>query len=212
MEEEQAINDYVTEGANVIGLTLETRPDTITLKEIQKMRRFGCTRIQLGNSTYKQSDSKKMQPRSQCCRIYGSYPAIKENGYKIDIHLMPNLRGATPEIDYDMFMDVLSHPDLQADQWKIYPCSVVPWSKFEKMYQSGEYTPYSDEDLLELILKVNPMIHPWIRVNRVIRDIPMGYISGGCSVPNMREILDKKMREQGLYAAASGRVKSNWLI
>jgi histone acetyltransferase (RNA polymerase elongator complex component) len=34
-------------------------------------------------------------------------------------------------------------------------------------------------------------MHPWIRVNRGIREIPLSYISGGCSEPNMRQSLSK---------------------
>ena len=46
LEEEQKINE--TTQPHIIGLTLETRPDTITLDEIARFRRFGCTRLQLG--------------------------------------------------------------------------------------------------------------------------------------------------------------------
>ena len=188
----------VVEGAKVIGLTLETRPDTITLDEIKRMRCFGCTRVQLGVQHTNNEILKKCNRGHSISAAIKAIKLLKDNGYKIDIHLMPNLRGASPEIDYQMFMDVLNNVELQVDQWKIYPCSVVPWSKFEEMYKSGDYKPYSDEELLELILRILPMIHPWIRVNRIIRDIPIGYISGGCSVPNMREILDKKMVELGI--------------
>ena len=35
----------------IIGLTLETRPDWISEKEIWKMRKFGCTRVEIGVQT-----------------------------------------------------------------------------------------------------------------------------------------------------------------
>ncbi len=43
---------------------------------------------------------------------------LKDAGYKLDLHLMPNLPGASPEIDRAMFDEALTDPDLQADQWK----------------------------------------------------------------------------------------------
>lgn len=46
IEEEQRLNEAAA--CKVIGLTLETRPDTITPEEIRRLRRYGCTRVQLG--------------------------------------------------------------------------------------------------------------------------------------------------------------------
>ena len=197
IEKEQNLNEKTPNIPHIIGLTLETRPDTITLDEIIRLRRFGCTRVQLGIQHSNNTILKKCNRGHTVEQSMDAINLLKQNGYKIDIHLMPNLRGASMEIDYQMFLDILTHPNLQADQWKIYPCSVTPWSKFEKMYQEGSYVPYSDEILTELLLKVKPLVHPWIRINRIIRDIPMGYISGGCSIPHLREILAKKLKERG---------------
>ena len=116
---------------------------------------------------------------------------LKDNCFKVDIHLMPNLFGSTPEKDLEMFQTILYNPQLQADQIKIYPVSVVPWSVYETMYKNGKYVPYSDEKLKQVIIYMKKRIHPWIRLNRVIRDIPISYISGGCSQPNMRQSLSK---------------------
>ena len=195
LEEEQKINE--TTQPHIIGLTLETRPDTITLDEIARFRRFGCTRLQLGVQHTNDHILKKCNRGHNIQCVKDALKLLKNTGYKIDIHLMPNLRDASPEIDEEMFKEVLTCPELQADQWKIYPCSVVSWSMFEKMYNDGRYKPYSDDLLLKLLVKIAPTIHPWIRVNRIIRDIPMQYISGGCSTPNMSEIITKELKAKG---------------
>ena len=39
---------YETARVKIIGLTLETRPDTIDTSELRRLRRYGCTRVQLG--------------------------------------------------------------------------------------------------------------------------------------------------------------------
>lgn len=44
---------------------------------------------------------------------------------------MPDLPSSDPDSDRRMFYYVLSSPDLQADQWKIYPCEVTPFSTIE---------------------------------------------------------------------------------
>lgn len=71
---------------------------------------------------------------------------------------------------------------------QIYPCSVVPWTIIDKWHREGSYVPYPEDQLFELILSVKARVHPWIRLNRVIRDIPNQYITGGCSVTNMRQV------------------------
>ena len=60
---------------------------------------------------------------------------LKDNCYKVDIHVMPNLLGSNPEKDKKMFDKILYDPRLQSDQIKIYPVSVVPWSMYEKNVQ-----------------------------------------------------------------------------
>lgn len=183
----------LNEAANVrvIGLTLETRPDTITLDEIKKFRSFGCTRLQMG---MQHTDDEILKLSNRGHKIADTRKAIKllkDNCYKLDLHVMPNLLGSSPEKDIEMIDNVLYDPSIQADQLKLYPVSVVPWSMYEKMYNDGRYKPYSDEKLREVLLYAMGKMHPWVRLNRVIRDIPMGDILGGCSNPNMRQDLDK---------------------
>lgn len=190
----------------VIGLTLETRPDTITIDEIKRFRSFGCTRVQMG---MQHTDDRILKLSNRGHTIEDTRNAIKllkNNGYKLDLHVMPNLLGSNPEIDIDMMNQILYDPTLQADQLKLYPVSVVPWSVYEKMYNDGRYTPYSDEKLRTVLLYVMRRMHPWIRLNRVIRDIPMQDILGGCSTPNMREDLD---RLSGCRDIRSREVKGN---
>ena len=121
------------------------------------------------------------------------------NNEQVDIHLMPNLPDATVELDEAMFNRVLTDPELQVDQWKIYPCSVVPWTVIEKWHREGLYVPYSDKRLFDMLMRVKARVHPWIRLNRVIRDIPNQYISGGCATTNMRQMLQDKMKKEGTF-------------
>ncbi|POM61639.1 Elongator complex protein [Phytophthora palmivora] len=110
---------------------------------------------------------------------------------------MPNLPGSDPEKDRAMFEYVLHSPDLQADQWKIYPCEITPWTVIKKWYDEGSYVPYADDKLIELLMDVKAQVHPWIRLNRVIRDIPSQYILGGMDEPNLRQVINNKMIARG---------------
>merc|ERR1719283_564864 len=89
-----------THQCRIVGLTLETRPDTIC--------DFSAVR---------------------CVRL------LKNSGYKIDIHLMPNLPGSDADKDRAMFDTILNGDLLQADQWKVYPCQTVDFSVIQKWYE-----------------------------------------------------------------------------
>ncbi|KAG5183177.1 ELP3 like acetyltransferase [Tribonema minus] len=185
--------------ARVIGITLETRPDTINLEEIERLRSYGCTRLQIGVQHTDDAILTKISREHAVADTIAAIRLLKDNCFKVDIHLMPNLPGATVEGDEAMFTRVLQDPDLQADQWKIYPCSVVPWTVIEKWHREGTYIPYADSDLLEMLMRVKSRVHPWIRLNRVIRDIPNQYISGGCATTNMRQMLQQRMAKRGEF-------------
>ena len=100
----------------------------------------------------------------------------------------------------------LESNDLQADQWKIYPTEVTRWTKIYDMYQNGEYKPYAEEKqengrnkIINLILNVKENVFPWIRLNRVIRDIPDEEIYGGNLCTNLRQHLHQMLKDEGKY-------------
>ena len=195
LAEEQVINESAK--CKIIGLTLETRPDSITPEEIKRFRYYGCTRVQIG---VQHTDDEILDRINRGCYLEDTIRAIKllkDSCYKIDIHLMPDLPFSTPEIDNKMFDMVLESPDLQVDQWKIYPCEVVPWTVIKKWHDEGLYESYGQEKLIEVILNVKRKVHPWIRLNRVIRDIPNQYITGGNDVTNLRQHLIQMLKDRG---------------
>jgi len=182
----------------VIGLTLETRPDQINSESMIRYRRYNCTRVQLGIQSL---DDRILKKINRECYREESIRAIwnlKNNGFKVDIHIMPDLPGSTPDGDREMFDEFLESDDFQADQWKIYPCETTPHTVIEKWMDSGKYIHYSDEDLQDVIIEVKTKVHPWIRLNRVIRDIPTTEILDGNPYPNLRQMLHQKMAKLGL--------------
>ena len=195
LEEEIKINE--TSQIHVIGLTIETRPDTINLEEMKTFRKYNVTRVQIG---VQHTDNKLLKRINRGHTIEQSKYAIKmllDNCFKVDIHLMPMLPDSTPEIDIAMFDKVLADEDLQVDQWKVYPTSVVPWSVLEQWYNKGKFKPYSNDDLIEVLLHMKRKVHNRIRLIRIVRDINDCYIMGGCKITHMRQLLQMKMHEHG---------------
>jgi ELP3 family radical SAM enzyme/protein acetyltransferase len=122
-----------TAQCKIIGVTLETRPDTIDFHELQLLRSYGCTRVQLGLQHTEDHVLKKVNRGCTNADAMRAIELLKNAGFKVDIHLMPVLPGSSAEDDGRMFDRVLTDPNLQADQWKIYPTQVSrPWVSLQR--------------------------------------------------------------------------------
>jgi histone acetyltransferase (RNA polymerase elongator complex component) len=250
LEEEQLINE--TAECSIIGLTIETRPDKITRSELINLRKYQVTRVQLG---VQHTDDNILELVNRECKtrvVVRSVKNLKNECFKIDGHLMPDLPGSNPDIDKDMLTHVVNSPDLQFDQLKIYPCAVVPYTEIKKWHENGTYKPYAEtkitftmckipelnnktykvennmvnikdswysivnntvkidnkiidvqlfektsNPLIELLIYFKSIVPPWVRLNRIVRDIPNTYISGGNNVTNLRQIITDEMKHRG---------------
>jgi ELP3 family radical SAM enzyme/protein acetyltransferase len=100
--------------------------------------------------------------------------------------------------DLNMIDEVLYDTDYQADQWKVYPTQVTPYSKILDWYNDGAYKPYAEfangKILEHVIIYLKKRVHYYIRINRIIRDIPPESTYGGISCPDMRASIHAKMK------------------
>lgn len=182
----------------IIGMTIETRPDKITKYELKRLRRMGVTRIQMG---LQHTDDEILEKVNRECtqkEIMSAIELLKDEGFKVDIHIMPDLPFSTIEKDYEMFKILLEDPRYRADQWKIYPTNVLEFTKIKEWYDQGEYKPYAESNFdgfMQLLVDVMKSLPPYIRVNRVQRDFPGNYIEGGNKLTNLRQVLDDRMEE-----------------
>jgi ELP3 family radical SAM enzyme/protein acetyltransferase len=211
IEEEQKINEDATH--RVIGMTIETRPDWITkkgthwnedvdLSEIELFRQYGITRVQIG---IQHTDDYILKKVNRMCtnseNKWGIY-ILKQNGFKVDIHIMLDLPYSSPEKDKIMLQKIIDDPDYHADQWKLYPTLVLNFTKIKKWYDEGTYKPYSEEnngrELIEVLKYVKKQVYPWIRINRVFRDFPTKEIMGGSKITHMRDVVLKEMDKENI--------------
>ncbi|MCK4919368.1 MAG: tRNA uridine(34) 5-carboxymethylaminomethyl modification radical SAM/GNAT enzyme Elp3, partial [Candidatus Pacebacteria bacterium] len=180
----------------IVGLTLETRPDYVDEKEILRMRKLGATRVELGVQTI-YDDVFKLNYRGHSKKeVVLATKLLKEAGFKINYHMMPNLPGSNYKRDLSMFHELFSNPDFQPDMLKIYPCVVVKDAEIFKWWKNGEYKPYSDKKLIKLLCEIKKNIPYYVRITRLIRDIPATSIVAGSKISNLRQTLEKKSIEE----------------
>jgi len=176
----------------IIGLSLETRPDYVTVEELWWMRELGCTHVQIGVQTLYQDILDLVKRDDNLENIARATALLRDFGFKITYHLMPGLPGSTPTKDLAVFKKVFSDSRFQPDMLKIYPCVVVKNSILYQWYKKGRYKPYSDKVLTDLLIRIKKTIPPYVRINRLIRDIPGPDIVAGNLVTNLRQILHQQ--------------------
>lgn len=196
IKNQQSINE--TTENRCVGLTLETRPDYIDEKELVRMREFGCTRIEIGVQTIF-DDIATLNKRGHLVNAtIKATKLMKDAGFKICYHMMPGLPGSNIEKDIKMFDELYNNQNFKPDMIKVYPCVVVKNAEIYNWMISGKYKPYNNEELFNLLIEIKKLTPYWIRINRLIRDIPSTSIEGGNKIPNLREIVLKKMNQSGL--------------
>ncbi|MFA6024661.1 MAG: tRNA uridine(34) 5-carboxymethylaminomethyl modification radical SAM/GNAT enzyme Elp3 [Candidatus Gracilibacteria bacterium] len=196
LKEAQHINESAQH--RIIGLSLETRPDHITEDEIKNMLKLGCTKVQIG---IQQIDDEILELNKRGETVAQQIAAIKllkDAGLKVAVHLMPNLPGSTPEKDKWMVREFFQNPNFKADQLKIYPCVVTPYAELEQWWKEGRYESYSDEVLMDILIEMKRHIPEYVRIERLFRDIPGESILEGSQMTNMRQILQDKMKKEGI--------------
>ena len=206
LEEEQ--KETETALCRIIGFTIETRPDQISETELLNLNRLGVTRVQLGVQTIHDHLLKKINRKCYHRHTIRAIRLLQDWGFKVLIHLMPNLPDATPQLDWKCFQAVAYDSDIQPDELKIYPTSVTTTSDkdntevytvLEKWYRDGKYQPYPMKDMNEVIKNFMEIIPEHMRISRIFRDIPVGNITGGADVPNLRQHLDREMQDEKRY-------------
>lgn len=189
---EQNINSNAQ--TRCVGLVLETRPDCINKSEVYSLRELGATKIQLGVQTLDDSISilnKRGETRSN---VESAFSLLRAAGFKIHAHIMPNLYGATPEKDFEVYKELFDNPDFKPDELKIYPTSIIRDTENYTLFKEGKYKPYTLIQLSNLLADCIEYTPEYCRLTRIIRDIPSQEIEGGNKVTNLRQVVEKKLK------------------
>lgn len=175
-----------------VGLVVETRPDMISPREIVFMRELGVTKVQMGAQSFDDSILDKNCRGHSVEDSLNAVALLRAAGFKVVLHWMPNLLGATPEsdgLDFQRMWDGGFAPD----EIKIYPTQLVKEAPLYKLWERGAYAPYTTEQLIDLIASIKPSIPEYCRVNRIVRDIPSNYIVAGSRRSSLRQDVQREL-------------------
>ncbi len=180
-----------------VGLVFETRPDWISEDEVKMLRKLGATKIQIGIQSLDNKILKANRRGHTIRETKKAFELLREAGFKIHAHWMPNLYMSTIKKDKRDYLRIWKR-DFRPDELKIYPTSLLPNTELEKLFKENMYSPYTENELknvLQFCLLNTPR---YCRLTRVVRDIPAQEILEGNMKSNMRQIVEKEIKDKGL--------------
>ncbi len=181
----------------IIGLSIETRPDYITTYELERLRALGVTKVEIGVQHLDDNILKLTKRDMVIATVATATERLRNAGFKVVYHMMPNLPGSTIERDIEMFGELFSGEDFHPDMLKVYPCMVLEKSELYDTWEKGGFIPYTDKELVRVLVGAKKQVPKYVRIIRIIRDIPATYIQAGSKVSNLRQWLEHDMKENG---------------
>lgn len=180
-----------------VGFTIETKPDYCKRPHIDAMLEYGVTRVEIGVQSLRDDVYRMVNRGHTYADVVESFQLAKDAGYKITAHMMPGLPTMTPADDIADFAKLYDDSDLRPDMLKIYPSLVIKGTPLYDEYVAGRYTPYSDHDMVEVLVKAKARIPKWVRIMRVQREIPPSQIVAGPKQGNLRQIVRDVLKKRG---------------
>jgi elongator complex protein 3 len=181
----------------VVGLSVETRPETVTVDSLRLLRRLGCTKVQVGVQSLDTSVLSLNNRELSTDRIRESFALLRVFGFKIHAHFMVNLYGATPTSDKADYRRFVTERAYLPDEVKLYPCSLVGGTGLTQRYAEGTWRPYREDELLDILVTDTLATPKFMRISRMVRDISARDILAGNKKANLRQLVESRVEAAG---------------
>lgn len=178
-----------------VGITIETRPDYCLQPHLNDLLKYGCTRLEIGVQSVYEDIARDTNRGHTVESVKKCFKLSKDCGYKIVVHMMPDLPNMGIERDLESFKELFENPDFRPDGMKLYPTLVIRGTGLYELWKAGKYKNYHPDQLVDIIAKILAMTPPWVRVYRIQRDIPMPLVTSGVEYGNLRELCIRRMKD-----------------
>ncbi len=184
-------------GARPVGITYETRPDWCSDEHISEMVAMGATRLEIGVQTLSDEVYDLVSRGHRVSEVAAAFQRARTHGLKICAHMMLGLPGSDEAVDVASFERLFQDPSFRPDELKIYPTLVIEGTILHRMWLRGEYSALSDDEALARLIRIKQIIPEWVRVKRVMRDIPADIVVAGPKRSDMRAMALSALSAQG---------------
>ncbi len=197
-EELEAVHKFnETADVRCVGLVVETRPDHISEEEVLRIRRLGCTKVQIGFQSLNDDVLRANKRGHSVAATRYAVKLLRRAGFKIHAHWMPNLYGSSPQMDIEDYARMFDDADFRPDELKVYPCSLIESAELMQRYEDGSWRPYTEAELLHVLTNAFMRTPEYCRLTRVIRDIPGTDIVVGNQKTNFRQLVENELSRRG---------------
>jgi elongator complex protein 3 len=180
----------------IVALCIENRPDNCSIEEIKEMLSYGTTRVEIGVQIPDDKIYKKTNRGHTVKDVTEATKRLKDAGFKIGYHIMPGLPYSNKKLDKKRFKEIFKNSKFKPDQLKIYPCQIVESSPLEKIYKKINYKPLNNKEISEFITWMLEKLPRYVRVMRMMREIPKEKMKVDAASTSMRGDLMRILRKK----------------
>lgn len=201
-----------------VGLCVETRPDWCGEAEMERLHDFGATRVELGVQTLDDRVHELTLRGHGVAEVVEATARLRRHGFKVYYHWMPGLPGSSPEADLTDTLRLFAEAQFRPDGLKLYPTVVVQGSQLERWYLDGKFQPTDIAVMRDTLIQMKIMVPGYVRIARLMRDIPRKFILAGCDDLALRGTIRDRMKELGLTCQCircreyGHRVRDGWVV
>ena len=181
----------------MVGLTVETRPDWCDGRVLPFLLDAGVTRVEVGVECLHDPVLRAVHRAHSSSDVERATREARDRGLKVCYHLMLGLPGMDPEKDLADFRRLWEEPGFRPDLLKIYPTLVLPGTGLYEDWRAGRYEPYDAPTAARLLATMKRLLPPWVRIQRIQRDIPARLIAAGVRRSNLREEALRRLAAEG---------------
>lgn len=181
----------------MVGLTVETRPDWCDARVLPFLLDAGVTRVEVGVECLHDDVLVAVGRAHDVGDVARATREARDRGLKVCYHLMIGLPGMDPSSDLADFRRLWEDPGYRPDLLKIYPTLVLPGTPLYDDWRAGRYAPYDTATAVEVLSEMKRIVPPWVRIQRIQRDIPSRLVAAGVRASNVRQNAVARLRAAG---------------
>lgn len=181
-----------------VGISVETRPDWLDHMIMDELLNLGVTKVEIGVQSTFDDVLEKVRRGHDVNAVIKATKMLKDAGFEVCYHMMLGLPGSDDRRDIESLKTIFYNENFMPDMVKIYPTLVLPGSELYNEWLKGNYKPIDEERVLNIMREVTKFLPPFVRINRVQRDLPSNLIYAGIKRGDLREYVEQRLKQEGI--------------
>jgi histone acetyltransferase (RNA polymerase elongator complex component) len=149
-ERQEAYLDRVLpfiENGRIKGIRLSTRPDFISGKILDLLRKYPVTTIELGAQSMNDEVLRKSGRGHTSFDTVNASRMIRDAGFSLGLQMMIGLPGDSEERSVNTAKKII---EIGAEEARIYPVIIIKGTPLEDLFRNGKYLPLTLEESIQV--------------------------------------------------------------